>query len=767
LFHGSRSFPARVFPDFTVAGGSVRQPLAGAKMSCDYVFLPQTTEQPIVFISYSRRDGHDAAEWLEHALTARGVRTWRDTRDIDPFRDFTADIETHIDEASHVVVCVTEDSKRSDSFVRREIQYALLARKAVIPLRFADIPPHISIINCEWVDCFDARLEPLERLWQLIVGRTPDMSPAVSASDPFQPYVAALYRHTVTFLRQAVLSLVELHVDASRGITDNQRAAGRDMFPQFYFGQGLSPSNRAAEFASFHEAARAFGGRVLLLGAPGSGKTITLMAAARDAAAARLADANAALPLLGLIPTWDAAKRPPLATWLAAGLPFLTVASVEQVIHTGKALLLLDSLDELGDEYVKWRELATGEVVAEDRFDPRTRFIDQLPSRGEIVITCRVADFETLRSDLPVKGAVTLRPLTDAQIAEYLATEPELLEAVGRDGHLREMLRTPLLISLFAFAYSNMSDAEAAEARDLSRSSAELRDRVVVNFVRKCFDWEARKHALPVDYAVFISFCCRVAFEDAARSWGRNLLVASDNLSLYELATRVHVLIEHSDNFGLQTAPAGKRLYRFVHLLVRDYFAFREAIAARASTSVDDRTSALNGLNQMPDVRAPGVICRFLLDREPRVRYLAVGMLAHKRGDLDELLDEHMRSGSGDVREGVIDIIARRGGSLSAKLPELLGDHRANVRAAAARAIGRLRVTSGCAEVTKLLHDPDTVVRANAIYALGEIGDSSLTDKLLPLLTDDDPLIRHNAMSVMFRIGSEQGKAAARRATRS
>jgi mitochondrial fission protein ELM1 len=46
-----------------------------------------------VFISYSRRDGQNAATTLENALRDHGYTVWRDIRGIDPARDFTAEIE--------------------------------------------------------------------------------------------------------------------------------------------------------------------------------------------------------------------------------------------------------------------------------------------------------------------------------------------------------------------------------------------------------------------------------------------------------------------------------------------------------------------------------------------------------------------------------------------------------------------------------------------------------------------------------------------------
>src|SRR5262245_22310348 len=99
-----------------------------------------------IFISYARQDGREVASRLDSDLQKFGFHTWRDTRDIDPAQDFSAEIENGIEKAACVALCVTPDSKRSDSFVRREIQYAQIVKKPVIPLRFADIPPHVPVI---------------------------------------------------------------------------------------------------------------------------------------------------------------------------------------------------------------------------------------------------------------------------------------------------------------------------------------------------------------------------------------------------------------------------------------------------------------------------------------------------------------------------------------------------------------------------------------------------------------------------------------------
>lgn len=102
--------------------------------------------KPNVFISYARKDGSDKSLNLYTDLRTRGIDVWRDNR-IDPNVDFTGEIETAIEEATHVAVIVTPDIKRANSFVRLEISYALTQKKPIIPLVFPGGHRPIVIIN--------------------------------------------------------------------------------------------------------------------------------------------------------------------------------------------------------------------------------------------------------------------------------------------------------------------------------------------------------------------------------------------------------------------------------------------------------------------------------------------------------------------------------------------------------------------------------------------------------------------------------------------
>lgn len=126
-----------------------------------------TSSSPYIFISYARADGTDKSLQLFEQLQADGIRAWRDNR-IDPAIDFTGEIEQALDEATHVVIIVTPDLKRADSFVRLEIGYALTHKKPIIPLVFPGGHRPITIINhtyinfAEWHNGYGMLLERLK-----------------------------------------------------------------------------------------------------------------------------------------------------------------------------------------------------------------------------------------------------------------------------------------------------------------------------------------------------------------------------------------------------------------------------------------------------------------------------------------------------------------------------------------------------------------------------------------------------------------------------
>ena len=64
--------------------------------------------------------------WLQQALAVEGIPTWRDERDLNPYQDFSAEIEEANTSAQHVVVCLHAEHRAAQGQlrVRREIIYS-------------------------------------------------------------------------------------------------------------------------------------------------------------------------------------------------------------------------------------------------------------------------------------------------------------------------------------------------------------------------------------------------------------------------------------------------------------------------------------------------------------------------------------------------------------------------------------------------------------------------------------------------------------------
>lgn len=596
-----------------------------------------------IFISYARRDGNAIANRLDQALKSDGYMTWRDTRDIDPAQDFSAEIEIGIENASFIAVCVTPESKRPDGFVRREIQYALALNKPVIPLRFSEIVPHVQIVTNEWVDFFKDWDKAYTRFREIISQPITSANIATKArqsetEDVLRPYLESLYQTLVRYLDKTVFSLVtltgEATPDAVRSRESNDGAQVRSVVPMAFFEMAgitsaVLPNESKIRYRDFEQAFTSHHGRVLLLGEPGGGKTTTLFAFARDAVVRRLDDPSLPVPIIVPVATWDADKRPSLQVWLESAVPALSTLQLKALLDQNQALLLLDGLDELG----KPRE----DPITKQQYDPRQRFVEMLAeNQGEalsqVVVTCRTKDYAEIGDKLTLSGAVTLQPLDDGQMREYLSRMPDLWEALSTDHALREVARTPLLLSLFAFAFSGLSH-EAQKLRDLSQG--DLRDRIFEIYVHRRYERETRKPnaQIPFTELELYDILGRAAMHNVSKSGGTENLLRPEDFAETLRKNQLESFLEFAARLNLLTMPDSTldvgvvQTIRFAHLLIRDYFAYGFAIETLGEPRRRYRSRAARALGKLRDSRAIAVLVTMMEDDNPVIRLNAVDAL--------------------------------------------------------------------------------------------------------------------------------------------
>ncbi|NET67481.1 MAG: NACHT domain-containing protein [Moorea sp. SIO1G6] len=187
-------------------------------------------------------------------------------------------------------------------------------------------------------------------------------------------------------------------------------------------------------------------GKLLILGAPGSGKTTMLLDLAKDLITRAQQQPDQPIPIIAELSDWKDNKQP-IDQWLAAHLKFrynLPEAITQEWINTGQLLPLLDGLDELGLERQK---LCVQQL---------NQFVKHVP---QIVVCCRKEEYEADKQIQDMRGAVCLQPLSDEQIEAYLEAylngfKGRLWPGIKQDSEgLLELARMPLFLHLICRTY--------------------------------------------------------------------------------------------------------------------------------------------------------------------------------------------------------------------------------------------------------------------------------------------------------------------------
>lgn len=191
------------------------------------------------------------------------------------------------------------------------------------------------------------------------------------------------------------------------------------------------------------------GGRLLILGAPGSGKTTTLLKLA-DALLER-AKGTEQIPYIFELSAWREDQQS-IADWLMAQLKFdysIAPAVSKQWLTNGQLLPLLDGLDELEPKRQK---------LCVDRINEFVREMSGVP----VVVCCREKEYEKVAVTLSaLNGALCLQPLDDGQIQTYFEDmeRPDIWDAIQQEAALNALLKEP--------TDRTSLDEEAAEAPPL------------------------------------------------------------------------------------------------------------------------------------------------------------------------------------------------------------------------------------------------------------------------------------------------------------
>ncbi|MGM3306807.1 NACHT domain-containing protein [Anabaena sp. WFMT] len=197
-------------------------------------------------------------------------------------------------------------------------------------------------------------------------------------------------------------------------------------------------------------------GKLLILGAPGAGKTTALLSLAEQLICGALKNPQTVIPVLFELSTWRDDNQS-IEQWLIEQLYELHGGNrkykiYERWLEQQVLLPLLDGLDELGLERQKKCTIKLQE------------FAQNYP---HVVVCCRLKEFEAVNLKLKtLRGAVCLQPLSDIQIQNYLHSlnRSELWSVIKKNVDFRKLLeptpegepgllRVPLFVKLVVDVY--------------------------------------------------------------------------------------------------------------------------------------------------------------------------------------------------------------------------------------------------------------------------------------------------------------------------
>ncbi|MBD2254759.1 NACHT domain-containing protein [Nostoc parmelioides] len=210
----------------------------------------------------------------------------------------------------------------------------------------------------------------------------------------------------------------------------------------------LSDTTTILEIFDFQENA----GKLLILGAPGAGKTTTQLELAQLLVSRAEEQPDYPVPVLFNLSSWKD-DRQSIADWLVAELKSkygVPKKLGQELVNNQQFLPLLDGLDELEPQ----RQELCVQVI--------NQFIAGENRPLYLVVCSRNEEYNNYSTQLQLNGAIYLQPLTNNQICDYLTSINyiELWSTISSDIDLLELVKTPLLLSITVLASQEISVEE-------------------------------------------------------------------------------------------------------------------------------------------------------------------------------------------------------------------------------------------------------------------------------------------------------------------
>jgi hypothetical protein len=202
--------------------------------------------------------------------------------------------------------------------------------------------------------------------------------------------------------------------------------------------------------------------RLLILGAPGSGKTVLLLRLAEFLMDKSQDGSIFPVPILVNLASWRS-DEPDFETWLEKQLPHsageggISKDYAKYLVDTNQVLPLLDGLDEIPEAH-RASVLEALEVYLAKR-QGQSEIASSYP---EVIICCRKEEYEALDVAPEIYGTILIQPLSDEKIRETLdelvrrnnTSAERLLLDLEKYPHFKAALNTAFFVHIALGLYA-------------------------------------------------------------------------------------------------------------------------------------------------------------------------------------------------------------------------------------------------------------------------------------------------------------------------
>ena len=244
------------------------------------------------------------------------------------------------------------------------------------------------------------------------------------------------------------------------------------------------------------------GKTLLILGDPGSGKTIALLQLAERLIKLTQQVMTKPIPVVFNLSSWGQ-KQQPLEEWLIEEL--ITKYQVPKIwsepwIKDQQLTLLLDGLDEVGaglDDQLRAIELRNACIIAINKF-----IATHLET--EIVVCSRLKDYEALVERLLLNSAICIRPLSKKQLKEFLENADDSLlglkTVLEQDQEIAEFAQTPLILNMMTWTYQGWS---AEQCRKQFRIATDREFNLFESYIEKNLNQDKKYDKYPKNKVLY------------------------------------------------------------------------------------------------------------------------------------------------------------------------------------------------------------------------------------------------------------------------